>query len=196
MHSRAVRLLACLAAAGALLGAGCQSGVPPNSAPRIEFLEANAVPVPIVSSPSPRADGGVVTITVAGINQAVTVTNVGFASDPGLMATYLGWTDCHKGCAGTGLADPAGLAFARHSLDGTTPVTLPREFDPNSKRLSFVVVLRVASSSLSRLEAGCLYVRSARLTLADGSVETVTAPGGQWIAAILWADAPATYHPC
>jgi hypothetical protein len=163
----------------------------------VEFLEQNAAVARVDAAPTPHTDGTIVTEAVAGISSSVTVTAVSFDTDAGLRAQYLGWSDCHSGCAGTAAADAGGLALARNSVGGTLPVKLPHEFDPNATKLSFVIVLRVdGATGLAALQHRCLHVVDARLTLADGSVVVARTPDHRWIAAMMLLDQGPGYGRC
>lgn len=195
-HGHGLRLLLMLAT-GAIT-AGCASSPPPSSHESVEFLEAVSVPVLVDSSPAPHTDGGVVSVRIGAVYASVVVTNVTFISDPGLDATYLGFTDCRKGCPGAQRWDPEGQSLALGGLLGRLPFPVPVEYARSTAPLSVVLRLAVPSAQgVSRLMSGCLYVHAARVTLSDGTQVTATAPGRHWIAAIELNPPPSKqYQPC
>lgn len=179
--------------------AGCGSSPPPSgSQGQVDFLEAVSVPVLVSPAPSPHTDGGVVSVRIGAVEKPVTITKVELVSDAGLAATYLGYTDCRRGCPGAQRWDDQGRQLALGGLLGSLPLTVPVEYSQSQPPLSVVIRMAVPTDQgVARLMKGCLYVRSARLTLSDGDQVTATAPQGHWIAAVELNPPPAgPYEPC
>ena len=195
-----MRLAAALAMVAVMTGTGCGSTPSPSSAspPRLEFLETVAVPLADPPGVDVGAFGGIATVRIGGTRGSVEVQSVQLLADPGLGSTYLGFTDCHKGCAGAALTDAEGMILARNSLLGTLPADISEEDDASRKPVSFVIEMQPTAEGWDRLRSGaCLYVHAARVSLSDGTQEQVRAPGGHWIAAVFIGHvAPAVSASC
>lgn len=101
-------------------------------------------------------------------SRPVLITHIDPVSDPGIIATYLGHSDCLSGCPGAmALEGPSAQEMLRTSIDGLYPI----ELEPESLLRTLVFKVEVdGASGASELVAKCgLYVRSMVLTLDDGS---------------------------
>lgn len=175
-----------------LASAGCGGGSdapPPQATEDVLFAESVAVPIKIRKSADGRetTSGGVVTVKIVNtLNSHVTITELVPESDPGLKATYLGYTTCRSPCVGAGEWSAEDQKHVNSSKEGTLPIQLsPDSHDVKAIRLIFRLEV-VAPSGFSDLRSICrLRLRTVRATFSSGKSFRIGTGGAGAIAGLV-----------
>ncbi|HEV7680455.1 MAG TPA: hypothetical protein VGQ42_17980 [Candidatus Dormibacteraeota bacterium] len=92
----------------------------------------------------------------------------GVDGDAGLGVTYVGFTHCLPSCDKTGdWDDPQTQRILGLGVEGRFPLVVPPD-DPSRRPVQMVLRLSVKQEGMASFRAGCLWLRSLKLTLSDG----------------------------
>lgn len=165
----------------------------------IKFADATSLPMILDERDDALVPRGAFLAGLRLVNyrdRSIRITNMELRGDPGLTATYLGHSTCETGCPGSmAFDDPSAQRMLRESIDGLYPI----DVEPESlvRTLVFKVELDGATGVSELVERCELYVRTAVLTLEDGShVEVAHGSADHLVGVHLFRPLPAAASHC
>jgi hypothetical protein len=164
------------------------------------FTERNTVPLNV-------PDGSVVSVTIENFGPTtVTIDSVEPITDPGLEATYIGWSTCRRAGCGTFNWDDQGRETVSRGVEGTTPIVLHARTDTMNAdggyteaplSLIFRMRPRLDDPAATAIDTGCMKIQAVLARLSSGSTVRMEFATGGYVGGIFRPEpTPPHYVPC
>ncbi len=165
----------------------------------LEFADAMSTPLNV-------PEGGVVSVGLANNGPTeVVIRSLRLIADPGLEASYIGYSATCNGACGAQNWDAATSERVLNARDGVLPI-VEKPWAATSipgggyrERPQLIIRMRLRdgdSAAAAALEQGCLKVHAAELTLTTGKKVVVGFPGFDFIAGITTPNPSPSYRKC
>lgn len=144
--------------------------------------------------------GGVFAVRVDNRGSEVaSIEHIRPITDAGVVATYLGWSTCLKGCPGAERWTPAQRDHIAYTRDGMYPIRVASRDGSGSYQeelpsLIFSLVVK-GEEGIDLLRQGCLALRSIGVRFTNGSSLLLKGSSGL-VAGIELLNKPPGYDPC
>jgi len=181
---------------------GCHGGshVETRLSSTLVFTERNVVPLNV-------PDGSTMSVTLENFGtETVTLVSVEPVTDPGLEATYIGWSTCRRAGCGTFNWDEHGREVVSSGVEGATPIVLhPRSdsLDPDGgyleapRSLIFRMRPRPDDIAANSIEAGCMKIQAVLAHLSSGRTVRLEFATGGYIGGLVRPEpTPSGYAGC